>query len=99
MSGADSSNANSAEQDLVRMETDPQNSHNISEEVHETINQEANDDQQAENREDGDGESGQPGTEEAEEGKRAKKSKAWDDFREVVVKGKRKAECIHCLTK
>ena len=81
------------------METDPQNSHNISEEGNETINQQGDNDQRAENREDEDRESGQQGTEETEEGKRAKKSKAWDDFREVVVKGKRKAECIHCLTK
>ena len=80
MSRGGSSNANCAEKDFVRMGVDPQNSHNISEEGNEIINQQGDDDQQAENREDGDKESGQQGTEETEEGKRTRKSKAWDDF-------------------
>ena len=43
MSERDSSNINCAEEDLVRMEADPQNSHNISEEGNESINQQGND--------------------------------------------------------
>ena len=43
MSERDSSNINSAEQDLVRMEADPQNSHNMNEQGNESINQQGND--------------------------------------------------------